>query len=106
MRIAIWKATTLLTLAAGLTSVGIAQTAATAPVPADLTAKSEQPSNPVAAATTASDTNASAGSTTAAKPAIQPTVEQKMDLLENRIEQLENEVREAKAAALATTRQP
>ena len=101
MRIAIWKATTLLTLAAGLTSAGIAQTAATAPVPADLTAKSEQPSNPVAAATTASDTNASAGSTTAAKPAIQPTVEQKMDLLENRIEQLENEVREAKAAALA-----
>ena len=65
-----------------------------------MVASSDPPPAPVSASVSAPDTGTSQPSTAAAKPAIQQTVDQKIDALENRIEQLEDEVKEARAAAL------
>jgi hypothetical protein len=93
MRIVIWKAMTLAVIAAGMTCVSMAQVAATAPTQTELTAKSDPPPAP--------DTTAPPASTAAAKPQLQPTVADEIEALKARIDQLENAVKEAKAAALA-----
>ena len=93
MRIVLWKATTLAVIAAGICCACTAQVAATAPSQTELTAKSDPPSAPDATTTHAA--------TTAAKPQLQPTVEEEIEALKSRIDQLENQVREAKAASLA-----
>ena len=93
MRIVIWKAMTLAAIAAAMTCVGMAQVAATASTQSDLTAKSDPPSPPDAI------TAHSAGAT--AKPQLQPTVAEEIEALKSRIDQLETQVKEARAAALA-----
>jgi hypothetical protein len=93
MRIVLWKATTLAVIAAGICCACTAQVAATAPSQTELTAKSDPPSAPDATTTHAA--------TTAAKPQLQPTVEEEIEALKSRIDQLENQVTEAKAASLA-----
>jgi len=93
MRSNIWKALTLAVIAAGITSACKAQVAATIPTQSELTAKSDPPPAP--------DTSAPAGSTATAKAKLQPTVAEEIETLKARIDQLESQVREAKAAALA-----
>src|ERR1035441_10677595 len=80
MRGIVWKAITLAAFTVGMTSLSVAQSSAPNPVASDLTAKVGPP---------------------AAKQELKPTVEQEIDALKNRIDQLETEVKEAKAAALA-----
>ena len=94
MRSAIWKAMTLAALIAGTTFVGTAQTRTAAPNQPDVVAKSEPPSAPDV------KTSASSGAANPAQPPIQLTVEQEIAILKNRIEQLEDEVKQSSAAAL------
>jgi TolA-binding protein len=99
MRIILWKATTLTALAVGMTCACMAQSAAT---DANMTASVDPP----AAATPAPATpNGGADATHATsstdKQELQPTVTQEIDALKSRIDQLENEVKEEKARALA-----
>jgi hypothetical protein len=93
MRIELWKAMTLAVIAAGITCTGKAQVAATTPTQTELTAKSDPPPAP--------DTAAASATTAAAKPQLQPTVAEEIEALKSRIDQLENQVKVAKAAALA-----
>jgi hypothetical protein len=93
MRIIIWKAMTLAAIAAGMTCVSMAQVAATASTQTELTAKSDPPSPPDAA------TAHAAGAP--AKAQLQPTVAEELEALKARIDQLESQVKEARAAALA-----
>jgi hypothetical protein len=83
---------TLTALVVGITCVGFAQTAATPP---SLTASVDPPAAPSAGVDT---THASSG---ASKPELEPTVEQEIEALKTRIEQLEIELKEEKARALA-----
>jgi hypothetical protein len=84
---------TLAALTASMNCVSPAQTAATAPTQTDLTAKSNPPATP--------NTNTPQASAATPKPQLQPTVAEEIEALKTRVEQLENEVRAAKAAALA-----
>ena len=95
MRGIFWNAMTLTALAVGTTCACMAQTAANGQTKQDMTARVDPPAKsdtPVAATGTSSTT---------AKPEIQPTVAQEIETLKNRIEQLEGEVKEEKARALA-----
>ncbi len=87
-----WNAMTLAALAVGITCACTAQTATSQ---SGQTARVEPPSTP--------DTgrNNAHAPTGAAQPELQPTVEQEIDALKSRIEELEKVVNEQKARALA-----
>ncbi len=93
MRSAIWKAMTLAVLTAGINSASPAQTASTAAPDSHLTAKSDPPPAP--------DKSATRAAATPSKPQLEPTVAEEIEILRSRIDQLENEVKTARAAALA-----
>ncbi len=101
MKSVFWKAITLAAVTAGTTCAVLAQTAATAPTAAKLTAKSDPPPAPASTPTAAPDTGTAQASAAAAKAQLQPTVAEEIEALKTRIDQLESEVKEAKAAALA-----
>jgi hypothetical protein len=84
---------TLAVITAGISCACTAQVAATAPSQSELAAKSDPPPAP--------DATTAPVATTAAKAQLQPTVAEEIDALKSRIDQLENQVKEAKAAALA-----
>jgi TolA-binding protein len=86
------NAMTLTALTVGMTCACIAQSATTQP---SLTARVDPP------ATSDAGTDATHTSSAAAKPELQPTVAQEIEALKSRIDQLENEVKEEKARALA-----
>lgn len=86
---------TLAVLAAGMDCA--AQTGTATPAQSNFVASADPPPAPASA----SDTGSAQTSSVSASPAAQPTVDQKIDMLMNRIEQLENEVKLARAAALA-----
>ncbi len=92
MRRILWNAMTLTAITVGLTCTGKAQTAATQPT---LTARAEPPASPDPKPDT---THASS---TTPKLETELSVTQKIEALKNRIEQLENEVKEEKARSLA-----
>jgi hypothetical protein len=93
MRSAIWKAMMLAAFIVGTTFVGTAQTSTAAPNQPDLVAHSEAPSAPDV------KTSASSGAANPAQPQTQLTVEQEIAILKNRIEQLEEEVKQGNSAA-------
>jgi hypothetical protein len=93
MRSAISKAVTLAVLTVGMNCASPAQNPVTAPPQTDLTAKADPPLTP--------NTDTPEASATAPKPRQQPTVAEEIDALKARIDQLESEVKAAKAAALA-----
>ncbi len=93
MRIYLWKSVTLAAVVAAMACNVLAQTARTAPTQQNLTAESEPPPAPDASPTKTGNS--------AQAPKLQPTVAEELDALKSRIEQLENEVKEAKASALA-----
>ena len=93
MRILLWKAVTMATFAVSVTCVCGAQAAGPASASTGLTAMSDPPSAP--------DAGTARSATTAPQPKLQPTVAEEIDALKARIDQLENEVRAAKAASLA-----
>ena len=95
MRGIFWNAMALTALAVGMTCACMAQTAANGPAKPDMTARVDPPAK--------SDTAVAATGTSSstAKSEIQPTVAQEIETLKNRIEQLEGEVKEEKARALA-----
>ena len=107
MRIILWKAMTLPALAVGMTCAVFAQSATTQ---STMTARVDPPATPASATPapaspapatpdpTADATHASSGST---QPDLQPTVTQEIEALKSRIDQLEDEVKEEKARALA-----
>ncbi len=98
-----WKALTLAAFAVGVTSLSVAQSAAPNPIVTDFTSRVEPPHTadkaPVPPAST--KTNEPAATPAATKQELKPTVEQEIEALKNRIDQLENEVKVAKTAALA-----
>jgi hypothetical protein len=107
MRAIFRNAMTLTALAVGMTCACLAQSATP---DANLTATVDPPAaatpatpTPAAAtpATPSGGTDATNASSTAPKPELQPTVAQELDALKSRIDQLENEVKEEKARALA-----
>src|SRR5580704_8293953 len=85
-------ALTLTTLTVGMTCACMAQSATTQPAQ---TASVDPPTSPAAA------TDATHPVPSAAQPELQPTVAQEIEALKSRIEQLESEVKEEKARALA-----
>jgi TolA-binding protein len=91
------NAMTLTAFTVGMSCACIAQSATTQPTQ---TASVDPPASPVAA-TPAAATDATHPASNAAQPEIQPTVSQEIDALKSRIDQLENEVKEEKARALA-----
>ena len=95
MRRILWNAMTLATLTAGITGAGLAQSTPITPSSPELAARVEPPAAP----------NAVADATTATPPppqsALQPSVADQLGALQKRIEQLENEIQEQKARALA-----
>jgi hypothetical protein len=93
MRSALWKAMTLAAFSAGATFVGTAQTSTVTPNQPDLVAHSNPPSTP------STDTGTKQASS-ATQPETQLTVDQKIAILENRIEQLEDQVKQNSAAAV------
>jgi len=91
------NAMTLTALAVGMTCACLAQSATT---DATLTASVDPPAA-ATPATPGGGTDATSASSTAPKPELEPTVAQELEALKNRIDQLENEVKEEKARALA-----
>ena len=91
----IGKVVTLAALIAAARCTGMAQASAAGSDQQNVVANSDTP----AAAAAAPDTTTAQEA--AAKPALQLTIDQKIEAMENRIEQLEKEVKEAQAAALA-----
>ena len=91
------NAMTLTAFAVGMTCLCLAQSAAP---DANLTASVDPPAA-ATPATPGGGTDATSTSSTAPKPELQPTVAQELEALKNRIDQLENEVKEEKARALA-----
>jgi hypothetical protein len=91
------NAMTLTALAVGMTCVCLAQSATP---DANLTASVDPPAA-ATPATPGGGTEATSTSSTAPKPELQPTVAQELEALKSRIDQLENEVKEEKARALA-----
>jgi len=107
MRIILWKAMTLPALAVGMTCAVFAQSATTQ---STMTARVDPPATPASAtpapaspapATPDPAADATHPSSSATQPDLQPTVTQEIEALKNRIDQLENEVKEEKARALA-----
>lgn len=91
MRSAFWKAMTLAVITAGISCAGQAQTTTTNTAPPNMMAHSDP-------APTA-DTSTNHGSSATAKPGdSQLTVEQELDMLKNRIVELETEVKQEHAA--------
>jgi hypothetical protein len=86
------KAMTLTALAVGITCAGYAQDAASHP---GETARVEPPAAPGPGG------DATRASSNAGQPQLQPTVTQEIEALKSRIDQLENEVKEQNARALA-----
>src|ERR1700739_1705364 len=89
------KAMTLAVFAVGITVSAQAQANVPNPPPSDSAAKSDQP-QPAADKGTGPPASSSAS-----KQELKPTVEQEIEALKKRIDQLENEVKEANAAVLA-----
>jgi hypothetical protein len=88
---------TLAALTVGTTFVCMAQTGTTNQAPPDLRANADPPPAPdKGSAPPAASANA--------KPELQPTVDQKIDALVNRVTELENQVKEARAALLADSK--
>ena len=88
------KAMTLAAFTVSMTCLAQAQSGAPNPTPLDLAAKVEPPAP-------AADKSRVPPVAAAEKQELKPTVEQQLEALKNRIDQLESEVKEAKAAALA-----
>ena len=97
MRRLLRNAMTLSAFTVGMTCACMAQSATTQPVQS---ASVDPPASP-ATATPAAGTDATHPASNAAQPELQPTVAQELDALKSRIDQLENEVKEEKARALA-----
>src|SRR3984957_5563576 len=97
MRRLLRNAMTLSAFTVGMTCACMAQSATTQPVQS---ASVEPPASP-ATGTPAPGTDATHPASNAAQPELQPTVAQELDALKSRIDQLENEVKEEKARALA-----
>ena len=97
-----WNAMTLTALAVGMTCACLAQSATPA---ANLTASVDPPAAATPATSTPAAPNGGADAThatpSADKQELQPTVSQEIEALKGRIDQLENEVKEEKARALA-----
>src|ERR1700683_4115120 len=102
MRGLIRNAMTLTAFAVGMTCAGIAQstTTTTNSGHTDLRASVDPPATP-ATATPNGGTDATHPPAGEAKPELQPTVTQEIEALKGRIDELENEVKEEKARALA-----
>jgi TolA-binding protein len=92
MRAIFLNAMTLTALAAGMTCACIAQSATTQPTQ---TASVDPPASPGVGV------DATHPAPAAAQPELQPTVAQELEALKSRIDELENEVKEEKARALA-----
>ena len=88
------KAMTLAVFSVGTSVLSQAQTSASSPAPPDLTARVEQPSP-------AADKGSIPAASSTAKQELKPTVEQEIEALKSRIDQLEREAKQAKDAALA-----
>jgi TolA-binding protein len=88
------KAMTLAVLTVSTSLFSFAQSSAPSQVPPDMTAKTDPPPAPDKGTVPP----ASAATT---KQELKPTVEQQLEAMQSRIEQLEKEVKEAKVAALA-----
>src|ERR1700734_1917490 len=97
MRRLLRNAMTLTAFTVGMTCAIEAQSATTQPTQA---ASVDPPASPVAAGP-AAGADATHPDSNAVQPEIQPTVAQEIDALKSRIDQLENEVKEEKARALA-----
>jgi TolA-binding protein len=97
MRRLLRNAMTLSAFTVGMTCACMAQSATTQPVQS---ASVDPPASP-ATGTPAAATDATHPASNAAQPELQPTVAQELDALKSRIDQLENEVKEEKARALA-----
>src|ERR1700739_3251907 len=95
MRSNLRKPMTLSVFAVGITVSAQAQSNVPNSAPSDLAAKSDQP-QPAADKGTGPPASSSAS-----KQELKPTVEQEIEALKKRIDQLESEVKEAKAAVLA-----
>jgi len=93
MRSRLWKSVTLAAVVAATACNVLAQTASSAPAQQNLRAESDPPPAP--------DAGLAKAANPAPAPKLQPTVAEELDAMKSRIEQLENEVREAKAASLA-----
>jgi hypothetical protein len=91
------NAMTLTAFAVGMNCACMAQSATAQPTQ---TASVEPPASP-AAGTPAAGTDATHPAPAAAQPELQPTVAQELEALKSRIDELENEVKEEKARALA-----
>ena len=89
MRSRLWKSVTLAAVVAATACNVLAQTASPAPAQENLRAESDPPPAP--------DAGLAKAANPAPAPKLQPTVAEELDTLKTRIEQLENEVREAKA---------
>ena len=94
MRSAIRNAMTLAALTVGLSFVCMAQTSTPNQAPPDLRANADPPPAP-------DKGSVPPAATANTKPELQPTVDQKIDALVNRVNELENEVKAARAALLA-----
>jgi hypothetical protein len=97
MRGILRNAMTLTVVAFGLTCLSAAQSATSGSNPSNsnLTASVDPPATPNGG------TDASNASSSTAKPELQPTVTQEIEALKSRIDELETEVKEEKARALA-----
>jgi len=93
MRSVFWKSAILVAVIAGIACDVLAQSAGAAQIQQNLTAKSEPPP--------AADAGSTKAGNSSPTPKLQPTVTEELDALKSRIEQLENEVKVAKTAALA-----
>jgi hypothetical protein len=94
MRNVIWRFIALAVLAVGTPLFNLAQNSASSPVPQEQRAKLDPPA-------AADKTNVPAAPAAAEKQELKPTVEQEIEALKNRIGQLETEVKQARAEALA-----
>ena len=94
MRSAIRNAMTLTALTVGMSLVCVAQTSTPNQAPPDLRASADPPPAP-------DKGSVPPAATANAKPELQPTVDQKIDALVNRVNELENQVKAAQAALLA-----
>ena len=94
MRGNLWKAMTLAAFTVGMNSLSQAQSNAPTQTSPDLATRVED-------SPAATDKGTAPAERAAAKQELKPTVEQQLEALKNRIDQLESEVKQAKAAALA-----
>ena len=103
MRGIVWKAMTLALVSVGMTSLSVAQSSTPNPTEQHLAAKMEPPPATDKAPAPPSSTKGTvpAATTPATKQELTPTVEEQIEALKSRIDELEREVKQAKAVALA-----